>query len=106
MYAVSPHVSLIFLINSTPSFLVDSRTRPGQSGSPVIYKIKPGQTEEYKGKMYRAKRSMVHLIGIYSGRINAQSDLGLVWKPHVLKEIIEKGEIPSQIKFEKNWLQL
>lgn len=29
------------------------------------------------------------LLGVYSGRINEQSDLGIVWKPTVILQIIE-----------------
>ena len=31
------------------------------------------------------------LVGIYSGRLNDQSDLGLVWRKSNIREIIEGG---------------
>jgi hypothetical protein len=31
------------------------------------------------------------LLGIYSGRISEASDLGYVWKPSVIAEIIRNG---------------
>jgi hypothetical protein len=31
---------------------------------------------------------LVRLVGVYSGRINAQSDLGFVWKAPVIRAII------------------
>jgi hypothetical protein len=30
-------------------------------------------------------------LGVYSGRINDQSDLGIVWKSSALVEIVESG---------------
>lgn len=61
-----------------PTFLVDARTREGQSGSPVIYCDKTGNEDK------------TFLLGIYSGRVNENSDLGYVWKTELIKEIIEK----------------
>lgn len=61
-----------------PSFLIDCKTRSGQSGSPVIsYKICKGKEE-------------TTLLGVYSGRVNEKSDLGYVWKTQVIYEIINK----------------
>lgn len=75
-----------------PMFLIDCRTRKGQSGSPVIARFKKGDVVEHKGKEYKAKMEMVHLLGIYSGRINLESDLGRVWKTEVLRDIIKIQE--------------
>jgi len=30
-------------------------------------------------------------LGIYSGRINAESDLGLVWKTSVILDLLDAG---------------
>jgi hypothetical protein len=62
-----------------PTFLVDAKTREGQSGSPVIYCNQTDNKEE------------TFLLGIYSGRVNENSDLGYVWKTELIKEIVEKG---------------
>lgn len=52
-----------------PRFLIDARTRHGQSGSAVI--------------AYAAAQGGLpprhHLLGIYSGRIDEQADIGSVW---------------------------
>ncbi|UOQ77119.1 serine protease [Hymenobacter sp. 5516J-16] len=74
-----------------PLFLIDSRTRQGQSGSPVISILKKGQEVEYEGIIYEAPGDIVYLIGIYSGRINSESDLGRVWKLDVIRDIISNG---------------
>lgn len=41
-----------------------------------------------------------HFFGVYSSRINAQSDLGLVWKPKVIREIVEaevRGALSAEL---------
>ncbi|MDO3380755.1 hypothetical protein [Gilvimarinus algae] len=63
-----------------PAFLVDCRARKGQSGSLVLSLIKPGDAKLHNGKLWAAQKEMVHYLGIYSGRINNDSDLGIVWK--------------------------
>ena len=76
--------------------LIDCRARCGQSGSLVIYYIKIGQIEYDNGFTAVAKAEQSHLLGIYSGRINKESDLGIVWKTSVLREIITDGEISAE----------
>jgi hypothetical protein len=74
-----------------PLLLVDSRTRKGQSGSPVIlYRTDGYMTED--GSMINNGVPATRLIGVYSGRINEQSDLGSVWKLDALVEILERGK--------------
>jgi hypothetical protein len=71
-----------------PSFLIDCRARQGQSGSIVIARFMPGDIVESQGNKYQAQKEMVHFLGVYSGRINSESDLGIVWKMSILKELI------------------
>ena len=67
-----------------PVFLIDCRSRPGQSGSPVIlhhgYHAKAANSIGF--------RPSSELLGIYSGRINEQSDLGRVWKSSMIVELL------------------
>ena len=56
------------------AFLVDAKTREGQSGSPVLAMV----TED------DAK-----LLGIYSGRTNKDSSLGYVWKIDIINQIVQ-----------------
>ncbi|WP_125917223.1 S1 family peptidase [Hymenobacter coccineus] len=74
-----------------PMFLIDCRTRQGQSGSPVISILKKGESIIDKGVEYEASRDIYYLRGIYSGRINSESDLGKVWKISVIREILING---------------
>lgn len=56
------------------AFLIDAKTREGQSGSPVLVMV----TED------NAK-----LLGIYSGRTNKDSSLGYVWKIDIINQIVQ-----------------
>jgi hypothetical protein len=72
-----------------PVFLIDCRSRQGQSGSPVIaYRsggavaMSDGGSSIFNGPVYK-------FLGIYSGRINSESDLGIVWKKDAIKELVD-----------------
>ena len=58
-------------------FFIDSRTRPGQSGSPVIFYRRERYLSE--GGLGAKIPEAAALLGIYSGRTNAASDIGSVW---------------------------
>lgn len=74
-----------------PCFLIDARTREGQSGSPVIAYSPGGPTPMADGGLAFPEGPISNLLGVYSGRINAESDLGLVWKVALITEILENG---------------
>lgn len=73
--------------NDLPQFLVDCRTRPGQSGSPVIV-VRNGMVHYKNGDMAMGGASASEFLGIYSGRINDQSDIGIVWKRQTVAELV------------------
>jgi hypothetical protein len=82
-----------------PCFLIDSRTRRGQSGSPVVaYKGATDNARYIGGGIELGGEVKSRLMGVYSGRINGESDLGLVWKAPAVKEILELG-IPGNRDF-------
>lgn len=74
-----------------PKIMVDTATKPGMSGSPVIcrkwgwYLTSDGQTCPMDG-------ASTQFIGIYSGRIGADDELkaqlGIVWKASVIIDVI------------------
>ncbi|WP_442855793.1 trypsin-like peptidase domain-containing protein [Frondihabitans sp. Leaf304] len=64
-------------------FLIDARTREGQSGSPCIV---PRSSEEGAAA---ADEIPWRLVGIYSGRTDSASDLGRVWPVSVLSTILD-----------------
>lgn len=69
-----------------PAFLVDCRSRAGQSGSPVIAY---GTAFTDRDSLVVHDRPMTRLMGVYSGRVNAESDLGIVWKIRAVAEILD-----------------
>lgn len=86
--ASDPDLDLEINGNQLPAFLVDAKTRKGQSGSPVIYYNSSGFTRKNNGGFSVYGNPVIHEIGIYSGRINKDSDLGYVWKWSLIEEII------------------
>jgi S1-C subfamily serine protease len=77
-----------------PCFLIDSRTRQGQSGSPVIAHFPQAGRVIFEGDAWLSGQgSYTELLGVYSGRLSEESDLGRVWKMSVVAEIIEGGRL-------------
>ncbi|MDQ7839249.1 MAG: serine protease [Thermodesulfobacteriota bacterium] len=71
-----------------PVFLIDCRSRTGQSGSPVIaYRSGGWVATSTGGGVF--KDGVYKFLGIYSGRINKESDLGMVWKTSAVKELAD-----------------
>lgn len=70
-----------------PVFLIDCRSRPGQSGSAVVAHRTGAVAMEDGGTAIMGHAT--RFLGIYSGRINEQSDLGIVWKASAIREMIE-----------------
>lgn len=76
--------------DGVPQILIDCRTRPGQSGSPVFAYRATGSAHveggfgpnTYSGEVSR-------FVGIYSGRIRSDSDIGTVWKASAIAELIQ-----------------
>jgi hypothetical protein len=79
-------------INGRPLMYIDSRTRQGQSGSPVVKFYNPGESVHIDGKTYQAKQPQVYLLGIYSGRVHPESDIGMVWKKSAIRELFAVAE--------------
>lgn len=77
-----------------PRFFVDSRTRPGQSGSPVIFHS-PGGAIPIRGRGIHVLGETTRFVGVYSGRVNDQSDLGFVWKQELVQDIVDNGVRPK-----------
>ena len=75
-----------------PRFLIDSRTRQGQSGSPVIIYKRSGWVNLVGRGPYMIHNPITLLLGVYSGRLSTESDLGTVWKSSVVAEIAENGK--------------
>ena len=72
-----------------PRFLIDCRARPGQSGSAVIAHRNGGTVTLDNGSTAIYTSPVSRFLGIYSGRINEQSDLGVVWKASAITQLTE-----------------
>lgn len=71
-----------------PVFLIDCRSRQGQSGSAVIAHRSGGMLAMENGGSAAFTGSVTRFLGVYSGRINSESDLGLVWKASAIQELV------------------
>lgn len=84
--------------DNLPKMLVDTATRPGMSGSPVVCK-KWGWYLNANGNTCPRDGTSSQFLGIYSGRIGAEDELkaqlGIVWKRSAIEEII-KGKTLGQ----------
>ena len=74
--------------NDLPIFLVDCRTRPGQSGSAVILHRNGGSVAMQDGSTAMFAGPVTKFQGVYSGRVNDQSDIGIVWKASAIAELV------------------
>lgn len=75
--------------NDLPVFLIDCRSRPGQSGSAVVSYKSGGVVGMDDGSSVVFAGPVCRFLGIYSGRINAESDLGIVWKAAAIRQLTE-----------------
>ena len=96
------------MLDDKPSFLVDTTTKPGMSGSPVIQKIRKFQLDQSNNIVESAS---IAFVGIYSGRRKSESEveakfsrskfgddtnLGVVWREELIWEILfdaQRGKI-------------
>lgn len=83
-----------FEIDGLPKILIDTATRPGMSGSPVIVARKGFTAPSGKLDDDTVIGDAHSFLGVYSGRIGSDLEglqLGVVWKGHVINEIIRGG---------------
>jgi hypothetical protein len=70
-----------------PAFLIDATTRPGMSGSPVVVRMWGGFLDN-AGNHRITCDATTRFLGIYSGTIYDTSEIGRVWRPQVIGEIL------------------
>jgi hypothetical protein len=83
------------LVPLVESYLfVDTASRPGMSGSPVIVRTYATHVSEGNEITFTAGAAN-KFIGVYSGRLHTQNPLeaqiGMVWSPTYIDEIIDGG---------------
>jgi Trypsin-like peptidase domain len=97
-----------FDADGKPAMFIDCRTNRGSSGSPVFAYIPTGLVELDSLPVPPPPMHMTNpdgtvaamfpkpvsrFIGIYSGRISDNADIGLVWRNEVIAETCAKGRI-------------
>lgn len=75
-----------------PRFLIDARTREGQSGAPVIVHNPNPVAVDPDGQLQQLDGSVTYLIGVYSGRVNLTEDIGFVWRAQAIVDIIDAAQ--------------
>ncbi len=74
--------------NDQPAFLIDATTRSGMSGSPVLLRTS-GDYKTKSGIGVIASSGICTLfLGVYAGRLHEESEIGKVWRPHVITELL------------------
>ena len=72
-----------------PVFLLDARTRSGQSGAPVLRHVTPQDLVRLEGGgVLHHEATVTELIGVYSGRLHPDSDLGRVFTTQAIREVL------------------
>ncbi|SRR6266513_3922299 len=86
--------------DDSPVFLVDATTRPGMSGSPVVrrfagfgYRTRGGFEMIASSTLSAGSSALTRFMGVYSGRVREEAEIGRVWKPQVIEQIL--GATPS-----------
>ena len=82
-------------VDQRPCFLIDTATREGMSGSPVLLRKAGGYTTA--NAVLNLDSGIAHkFLGVYSGRYVGnlhEAHLGIVWKPSTLEDIISNGVV-------------
>lgn len=73
-----------------PVFLIDARTRPSMSGSPVFAFYDQEPPKIPKREFQLAPESGFRFLGVYSGRLRDDSDLGRVWQPSLVHRLLNR----------------
>jgi hypothetical protein len=84
-----------------PVFLIDCRTRQGQSGSAVIaYRAGTYRTRNKEGRVQStlSPTPTWEFLGIYSNRVNKESDLGKVWHVRAVEEVLTAAAADMQAR--------
>lgn len=85
--------------NLLPCFLIDATTRAGMSGSPVVKREYGTWLGSDKELHFSKDGKGTKFLGIYSGRIHDLAEVGIVWRPQVIYDILEsKGQIQINVQ--------
>lgn len=68
-----------------PAFLIDATTREGMSGSPVV--VRRSDYIKNNGTQVIGGAPCTRFLGLYSGRIHDDSEIGCVWRPGAINDL-------------------
>lgn len=74
-----------------PAFLIDATTREGMSGSPVVLRLSGGYKTRDGRAILAGAEFQTLFLGVYSGRIRGEAEIGRVWRPRVVREILTRA---------------
>jgi hypothetical protein len=71
-----------------PAFLIDATTREGMSGSPVV--VRPTGTYMTRDRIQvLGSPGVTRLLGVYAGRVHELAEVGRVWRPSAIHELLD-----------------
>jgi hypothetical protein len=73
-----------------PAFLIDATTKGGMSGSPVVIRT-AGPYQDSKGATIMRMGYVTKFLGVYSSRIHPDVEIGCVWRPSTITEILARA---------------
>lgn len=76
--------------DGSPAFLIDATTRGGMSGSPVVYRSM-GSYPSKSGAL-TIGGEVTAFFGVYSGRIHEDVEVGRVWRPHLIHQLLGQDD--------------
>ena len=81
------------ITDEKPTFLIDCRTRQGQSGAAVVAYRPSGYRMIKDGRLSSvvSGNPASKFLGLYSGRVSKESDLGYVWHSAVIADIASEA---------------
>ena len=71
-----------------PLFLIDATTRGGMSGSPVVLRLSGGYKTKDGNTVMSSSGYRTLFLWVYSGRLPGDSEIGRVWRPRLINEIL------------------
>lgn len=74
-------------VEKLPTFFISCHARPGQSGSPVRRVLNEGIAKSKSGTTWQHAGSSSIFLGVYSGRIHKDSDIGRVWNSACVRDV-------------------
>ncbi|MGE0751384.1 MAG: hypothetical protein AB7K64_12465 [Variibacter sp.] len=94
------------LVKGLPYVLIDTGTRQGMSGAPVVRRDASGVVAHPSGNISLATQPRTELYGVYSARLGADeltSQLGIVWPRRVIDEILKSPSLGKSSLCTRLW---